>query len=56
VTIRLSPIRGATGDTLETPAGYGVVSFGTRDLDRVRNYVRNHEKMGTGAGGPAKNA
>jgi hypothetical protein len=42
--------------TLAWQAGYGVVSFGTRDLDWVRNYVRNHEKIGTGSGGPAKNA
>jgi REP element-mobilizing transposase RayT len=35
---------------LEWQAGYGVVSFGTRDLDWVRAYVRNqkeHHARGT---------
>jgi putative transposase len=29
---------------LEWQAGYGVVSFGTRDLDWVRDYVRNQRE------------
>jgi len=45
VTIRLSALsRGAKSDTLEWQAGYGVVSFGTRDLDWVRSYVRNQRE------------
>jgi len=35
---------------LDWPTGYGVVSFGTKDLEWVVNYIRNqkeHHKKGT---------
>ena len=37
------------GKVLQWQSGYGVVSFGTRDLDWVRDYIRNqrrHHKQG----------
>lgn len=41
---------GRGGKVLQWQAGYGVVSFGTRDLDWVKGYVRNqrqHHAQGT---------
>jgi len=41
---------GRGGKVLQWQAGYGVVSFGTRDLDWVKGYVRNqreHHSQGT---------
>jgi len=35
---------GAGSKVLEWQAGYGVVSFGTRDLDWVMDYVRNQRQ------------
>lgn len=40
----------AMGKDLRWQHGYGVVSFGTKDLEWVVNYIRNqeeHHKMGT---------
>jgi len=41
---------GRGGKLLQWQAGYGVVSFGTRDLDWVKGYVRDqrqHHAQGT---------
>lgn len=41
---------GLRGKVLEWQAGYGVVSFGTKDLEWVRQYIRNqreHHASGT---------
>jgi putative transposase len=41
---------GAAGKVLEWQTGYGVVSFGTRNLEWVRQYIRNqreHHARGT---------
>jgi putative transposase len=35
---------GAGGKRLQWQSGYGVVSFGTRDLEWVKEYVRNQEQ------------
>jgi putative transposase len=35
---------GLHGKVLQWQAGYGVVSFGTRDIDWVKEYVRNQRK------------
>jgi REP-associated tyrosine transposase len=33
-----------TKKALESQAGYGIVSFGTEDLDWVREYIRNQKQ------------
>ncbi len=35
---------GLRGKVLEWQAGYGVVSFGTGDLDWVKEYIRNQRE------------
>lgn len=50
----IGPLKGgssyAMGNALQWQHGYGVVSFGTKDLDWVLKYIRNqeeHHKKGT---------